>query len=626
LTNNVVPYDVAKDSLPEGVVLVYRYEGPNPVDPTSFDFRAFAENPLIWNNRHKVYHGILDGLRRASIKKAVKHMVLFDLLCQHFSIRAGYLLSSADESVSRLLTNSLLDVVERTGKSGKASRYRALTRWLEAVGFSRLSFPPNPYKDDVAHGSQTLSLKQASKLVRNARRDAGVVIQNLRDRTRLEPLARDPRRSGGGQRGDQQLPECGIYLVKKVIGLRLFPMTRKDFYKFRTEIRALENCPGPLEPDLPAGMGAGSSVRQYGVRGAMRWYFPSPKDIEPFVALLLARTSDNYANISRMTLKEKDAWFEDYELNIDANGKGEYKYFYTSKFRGRNGQLDDPTRIQTITPVTGISYPYLVVSTLLEITNPLREAIRTEIANLSKQHFLSEENRNRLRHLERIKDDLFIYKIDKGVRSLAQFDEPPKFILEAIKRYCGDNSVGTRSLRNTNMVFNYRKSGNNLSSISHMAHHKSGLVSSIYERRTENVVRFNEMVESLFNKTIALVRLGVFNVRALKRVLKQQGMDAASIANLFKDDNTTRWGARCSNPIDPPSGFDHGTPKGEICRLQNCVDGCPRARWLPESRANVESILHQKRAQFVSMSLLAQAQTSLKRHIAFLERLLLQWQ
>ena len=201
---------------------------------------------------------------------------------------------------------------------------------------------------------------------------------------------------------------------------------------------------------------------------------------------------------------------------------------------------------------------------------------------------MSEAERAEFDRLDDIKDDLFLYKTEITVSSLAR-DMRAGYVPTSFDLFIAKSGlkVSLRQLRDVAVIFSYNASGQNLFVAQLMAAHAGAGSTALYLRRRSTLNRIFDRAAEVFGKSLDLIGSDTFDVARLRRVLTTQGLDDGSITNLLDVENTTRWGNRCADPANPPRGFDGGRTSGDLCRGQDCIDGCPHARWFRDSIEHV---------------------------------------
>jgi hypothetical protein len=139
------------------------------------------------------------------------------------------------------------------------------------------------------------------------------------------------------------------------------------------------------------------------------------------------------------------------------------------------------------------------------------------------------------------------------------------------------------------------------------------------------IERHFELFQNIFALSVSLINSDQFTHEALKIILEAQGFVGQSIDNLVNPEFRTRWGNNCATPYDPPPGFSQGTRPGEMCRCQDCIDGCPSARWFYDALSIVEKQHAALCARRDNVGLISIEGSSLPSQIARCETLLTAW-
>jgi hypothetical protein len=108
----------------------------------------------------------------------------------------------------------------------------------------------------------------------------------------------------------------------------------------------------------------------------------------------------------------------------------------------------------------------------------------------------------------------------------------------------------------------------------------------------------------------------------LRKELKSSGLEDWQITNILDPNTRSRYGNRCGGPTSPPEPFNNGTPPGQLCRSQDCIDGCPLARFLPDALPFLVRQWISIKQQLGSVGVAAVFENSLQHRLNRLERIL----
>ncbi|MBY3441619.1 hypothetical protein [Rhizobium laguerreae] len=492
---------------------------------------------------------------------------------------------SVDDLDIAIATSFLRFVENQKQKSLKTDFYRLL---LRAIGIPPHLVPPNPYPRERVTNPVLYDDRQTRAAVKTLKCECEVVIKRVKTLQLLLGTGKDPRKEHGGKKGDWEKPENGIFIATQVVGISLISWddmnASDDIADFRSIMHGLNKCPG-----APYVNDNGGVSLEKGWRGQIRWFHPYADDIAPFVVLTMIRTGVNFSAIARVKSGKKN-WSEPYPFTVGGSPVDQYVFMVFEKDRGTDPDDDDEgPNIRVVSSTRPYSHPYRVFEFVEQLTAPLRAEMHNEITQLKAINARSEKEQQRLLKLERIKDDLFIYRTKStGFGSLADYADTA--VPEAIKKCLLRCKLQTniRHLRSLKINFAYTASGNNLFVSQLLAHHRTASTSLFYIRRKATLERHYELFQNIFSLSISLINSNKFTYESLRITLETQGFVGETLDNLMNPEYRTRWGNNCATPYNPPSGFNQETPPGELCRCQNCIDGCPSARWFYDAVSIVE--------------------------------------
>ncbi|API50983.1 hypothetical protein BMW22_04395 [Rhizobium leguminosarum] len=503
---------------------------------------------------------------------------------------------TTNSEVEISFTYSAVDFFENQG--GRVHRLRNFNRLMIAIGIDRKLLATVPWDDDPPPPKEVLSDEAVRKALRLAKKDVRVVINRLEECQTLNAIGFDPRRESGGKMGDWSKPECRYWIMKNVFRFeaRLF-----DELRFRmnlnSELRGFEKRPGAEFVELD-----GTIQRHEGWLGHQRWTFPFATDLIPFFTIILLRSSVNAAALSIVNVRER--WAVPCPVRLGANRTEDFVYILCQKVRGRRIASGRPKVIRFMSEATHWDHPYQLMKFVEKWTKPLRNEIYRRIKEIKAIEMITPAQAKELARLIEIKDDLFIYKTEQQISSFAE-DMSKGTVGRAfpvtLKRYGLPNSL--RYLRDVGLAHSQGTSGGNLLVLRIIANHSNISTAAAYARRKQLIERAEERSKASFDNSLKLIREKRFSKDALRKELTDQGFNSAEVSNLMNPGNETRYGNRCANPEAPPKGFDFGTAPGDACRHQDCIDGCPHARWFRQSLPTLILQLRQMEQEFAQARL-----------------------
>lgn len=230
--------------------------------------------------------------------------------------------------------------------------------------------------------------------------------------------------------------------------------------------------------------------------------------------------------------------------------------------------------------IKGVADPYQVIKTIVQFTEPLRQAAREMVEILRTNNSRSSTEEQLLRHLERVSDAIWIYPsaqfgiVDLGLR----LGDACQLEHQVIDRVLRDvrTTAGRRCKfrlgdgREMWAQYIYERSGHNLLLTQQTLGHKGlgALIRYLNARvlRTRNFVQLAKLQKHVFTE----LSHNRFNPRLL-RSLVNQGAINAETASRLKSGTTNRLGLVCSDPTHPDKLADLGHREGELCKEQNCM-------------------------------------------------------
>jgi hypothetical protein len=492
----------------------------------------------------------------------------FSWLLEHHEINIR---CTADIDLN-ISTYVFLYLKHRGGSYRKMNFFR---RFFRAVGVAETDIPLNTFLSTSAPPGNVLSLEQTVRMYVHFKKEARIIIDRKREFSEHRKGGRDPRRAVGGKHGDWYQLKNRIFVILKVIGTQIKPVVSNRDNGLRDALAGLEKNEGAMTLRLD-----GKHRRKKGLTGHLAYLYPSVRDLLPFVCLLLIKTRFNVSVILGLRLGKYV--FRPMALKL---GKSEsIVQFSAVKFKSVNDVDAEPNFVHALSLMKPYAHPYQLVKFAEELTNPLRIELKRKIVELKKQKNRTEKQRAYLVKLETIKDDLFLYYAKGEISSLgmsATTGETPHLYHDSLKNLQFPTSLA--ALRNSALAFASTFSGASESIVSLLGDHKNHRTAKNYRNRKQLHARWKALFVEIFELSISLIGERVYSKKNLRALLSGQGLSRREVDNLLTEGNVTRWGNRCSDPKDPPPGFDAGTAPGGYCVGQSCIDGCPRARWFPDA-------------------------------------------
>jgi hypothetical protein len=294
----------------------------------------------------------------------------------------------------------------------------------------------------------------------------------------------------------------------------------------------------------------------------IRWFYPSASDLIGAIMIVSMRTGWNLETI--LSMKRSNWWRPHPE---DPQGA---VVMYSRKARARGPGGPSKGRVQRAMSLRKRAHAFDVVNTVIQWTEPLRIQATAELEDVINQlEGMAPDQPGRAslqRDRERLED-----LVDRvwlcmslnpfGVTALNQqtsFGDEANQILERAGVREGDEFVrwSSRRARDAYICFVYEASGYNLLLTAIQSGHKSLTVLVSYLKRKVLRRRDDAALRDLQSRVFAAVRDGrSISPKALR----------------------TRWGTSCSDPREPDAHVEPNHRAGELCRGQNCLQGCSKA-------------------------------------------------
>lgn len=553
-----------------------------------FDAQGFTDTPLIFRNRARLSKELFPVLgaerNRRAMERRLRHIAGF---INHHCATNDVIIADADDVDPAFCANFIMHFQDHNERQKIFSTFR---RMLKCIGVPISLWPSNPYQRQAGGSSKPLLAdKQVRKAVWNSKHEARLVIQALQEANAAGP-GHDPRR-GPGKKGEWDDLGNRLWALNNIVGPTI--RTWNEYNRlFPAVVRQLEKYPGPRAVERN-----GEVLRTKGINAHLRYVYLEGRDIAPFVILTLIRTFFNFETVATL---EVGKWYKPYPFSADENVVDSACYIVGLKNRGKQDSRDPPKVVRAISLMKPWSHAYKLLKTVEVLTQPLRVEIEREISELLGASRRSSEQRERLTYLRSIRNRVFLYNgSNTGVTAITYQHGAPRWLKEALT--CWGLPTDVRNFRNTGLAFGFRASGSNLAVLQILGSHSTQGVSALYTKRKQLEAAREDAAKSVFRASMELVENGNFSLHALAQRLSAQGLRTRQIDNVLDSDTTTRWGNRCADPESPPSGFAQRTQPGQECVGQRCIDGCPLARWFPESIPHVLTMLtsEQERRQIL---------------------------
>lgn len=617
---NFAKKPLSKPSRPEEVKLhsltVVSQQGRERPIEREFPFDKFLNVPLIMNTLPALRREVLRRKTPNSIKQLKSFLRDLADYTSYYAEISGHEVTTLAE-IDVAFSHAVLDFLEL--KARRVSRLRGLLAVLRAIGVEKKLLPVVPWEDSPPSPRQLLSPEVVKKALGKAKNDVRVIFRRMNEASALSKIGHDPRRASGGKLGDWQKPECRYWIMENVFKFeaRLFDQLRFEL-GYNSELRGLENKPGAEYVDTD-----GTIRRHNGWLGHQRWQFPFAGDLAPFLVILMLRSSVNAAALS--TIKVNKVWHVPCPIKLGSNRGEEFVYILCEKVRGRTKAGRPPKIVRFISEATHWAHPYMLLRFIEAWTKPLRREIYRRIAEFQSMAALTVQQSDELAALIEIKDDLFIYKTEQQISSFARDINSSKLgraFTAALQRYGLPTNV--RYLRDAGLAHTQR-SGPSLLILRIIAQHSNVSTARIYARRAQLIARQEEMATACFDSSIELIRAKRYSKVNLRESLTRQGFNQIQVGNLVNNDNVTRFGNGCADPVHPPKQFAFGTEKGSPCRHQDCIDGCPNARWFRQSLPFLIQELQKMEEEFARAALESYLTSTLEVRIKRLKAFITRW-
>ncbi|MDW9650147.1 hypothetical protein GOB33_18835 [Sinorhizobium meliloti] len=596
-----------------------RHVAPHPIKTANdqakdFNFDDFAHVPLIWNNASSVRKEFYN--ERRSSKQARKFLKFLADFVNRYEITFATSVSTA-KAVDPIFCAHFLFHCQSLKTA--ASKVRLFKRFLAAIEVPAEMIPPNPFSQPSSAIRGIIDERSARALMKVAKEEANIVRKRFELAAALAGSGCDPRRAHGGSHGAWKKLENRLWFCREILGLRALTHEQLIAEGHKSSVVSMQAYDGATVISTARGP---EVVR--GISAHLRFYHPSIGDLLPFISMLMIRSMVNFQSVA--DVQASSQWWKPYPFALDAT-PDEDRYVMITLPKARGAQestvAQAPAAITFPSLKKPQSHPFQILQFVKHLTAPLRQEIERRINEL-RVKALSKVDAAELERLLFIRDDLFIYKTEWQITSLrwvsVTCNGPPSVLLEGLRRY-GVNG-GVRELRDAGLHFSFKASSHSLVILHMLARHGSKATARDYARRREFFRKSEDLFIAMSERSVELVRASRYSLDALRGALRAEGLEDWQITNVLDPDNKTRWGNGCLNPTHPPLGFNGGTPEGQACRRQDCIDGCPFARFLPDSLPNLLAEEQRVARQLGSIGIAKEFENSLSHRHRNLVRLI----
>lgn len=611
----------AVDKASGSTVTVLANRGGGRVESSVFDFAEFEDVPLLWNTRVTILHELLNKATGPTLKTHKQCLRQISLYVRWFASTHGDAPTDTG-GVDALFGHEIIVWLAQANiaEDMKARTVRLYRRFLEAIGVDGSCIPTNPFgsKHQGDDAAEALTGPQLRQILKAAKAEALVIRRRPAEVAMMDLTGRDPRRASGAPMKSWEDPANRLWVLRNVFHseIRSHEEWRFEFGK-HGEMRGFEGRSGAKI------VSADGVTHQVGWKGHLRWLFPWADDLAPFLVLLLLRTGWNLTTASAL---RSQAWQAPYPFASGSEGHDPHVYVVSQKTRGRNSKDVKSKVIKAPSSTKPWSHPYQVLATVEQLTADLRVELRRHLSELMAIANGDATTQAEITRLDAIKDDLFLFKTEQAITSLA-WEMKNSGANRWLSAFFERNAlpISVRQLRDAPILFSYESSGQNLFVAQMVAAHAGEGTTAMYLRRRSTLNRIFDKAVDVFGHSLDLIQHDRLDISKLRNLLKGQGLSEAQVANLSDDANQARWGNRCADPTSPPPEFSSGTSAGGPCRSQDCIDGCPHARWFSDSIDHVARNLVQSEKLLDELGLESTAASSLESRVERCRELLSRW-
>ncbi|MGO6849602.1 hypothetical protein ACCS68_04260 [Rhizobium beringeri] len=554
------------------VAISLNYRGKVRAKVTGFSFEDYSHVELIRNHEGEIFEEFIQG-RSASTHGVVrKHLNFLGNFAAWLKYKFNIIASHQSDMTLNINTLVILYLKEIGDSYKKLNFYR---RFLRCIGVEDADIPINTNFSSKPSPRNVLPTDLLRRMYLHFKGEVRVIMHRLDEYNKLSQDGRDPRLENGGSVGDWKEPANRLYIVLNVLGTEIRPVESFRQLGLRTAIAGLENYPGAETLRLD-----GITKRKKGVTGHLAWVYPSERDLLPFIVLLLIKTRFNIGVIIGLRMGD----YEFRAISLEFEGSEKVVQFAAPKQKTKNLATSEPNFVHCLCLVRPYAHPFKIIHFLEMLTAPLRKEAVRKLSELKSRKSLTKDEKRYAEKLEAIKDDLLLYYAAGKINSYGAYADSgarPSTIVRSLKNLGFPSGLSV--IRDTLLAFGTGLSGSTQTIISLLADHRSTRTAKNYLNRKQVNAVYDDLFVDVFEKSMVLIEAGHFSKPNLKLILLSQGFGDQEVNSLLKKNMLTRWGNRCSSPTNPPPGFEEGTKPGNFCIGQNCIDGCPNARWFPDA-------------------------------------------
>lgn len=621
-TSNSTKVESGKDATVADIP--HQIEGLDRHAETLTEFQKFIDLPFLFESRSALDADMLQGKKDVSRKTNLGKIAAFAKHLRAYQTKFRTTLRGGDGFDRRF---PFFCIASFANSGNPQKNYHDFERISLVAGAPRNLIPENPFPYKRGAMRTVPSETVARRALNIAKIDAWEIVKRHAQANTMLALGRHPARERGGKRGDADRLENRLFACRDMMEQGIFGETELYAKKFWGILGAMKERPGAIVIDPEKG-----PIRANGVMAHVHFYHPSPHDLFPFVTILMLRGMLNLATVCET--KVTDRWCTPYPYVLDPTDAKDFVMIVLLKHRGsakpelitkgvdRSLATGTPNEVKFPSSTRPWSHPYKILKFLVELTQPLRDDVMGRISLLRNIKKRTVDEEKELLQLTTIKDDLFIYRTKVGVGSFRETGRLglTRSMVTMLKRY--GLSGQARELRDAGLTSSFRASGWNLMVLRMLASHEDTGTSSLYARRRQTVDAARSSMKDVAANALVLARTSGFSITGLRQALTAQGLNPSQIDNVIDKNKRTRFDSGCVDPYVPPPGFDRDTPPGDVCRLQDCIDGCDNARFLPQSLPHLIRERIKCRAQLQYIGPFAASTSILSARVQNLDRLI----
>lgn len=230
--------------------------------------------------------------------------------------------------------------------------------------------------------------------------------------------------------------------------------------------------------------------------------------------------------------------------------------------------------------INSSSDPYRIISTVIELTEPLRQIVRRKAKLLRIKPNRNKQEERELEKLTRLSDAVWLYPSqNNGVMDIGpllggaanyEIHKVIKSVLHNTTAKDGTRlSFHLKDGREMWALYVYERSGHSLL-LTQLTLSHTGL-SSIARYLNSRVLRVKNFLKlsKLHERVLSELMNGKYDPVTLRQLVND-GAISNDIAYKLAESVPSSFGLRCTDPKNPDIRADPGHSKGELCRLQLC--------------------------------------------------------